>query len=146
MKTIALLAIYFFSLLCVFVTLDKVLAAELAQTLVIRPEKLPAVETADRPSLYRNPFQWPAGQLQKFKQAAAKEGPSPFADITLNAIIYSEDTPQAVINNVLVREGDTIRGARVTDIGRNSVTLNHRGRSKSFQFDQGFQLQTSGNQ
>ncbi|HXT39852.1 MAG TPA: hypothetical protein VN887_07510 [Candidatus Angelobacter sp.] len=53
--------------------------------------------------------------------------PSPFADLKLQSIIYREDKPAVVINGEMLFVGDEIRGARVTGIERQSVTVERKG-------------------
>ncbi len=45
-------------------------------------------------------------------------------DLVLSGIMYLAGRPQAVINNSVVEEGDTVSGARVVSIDRNAVLLN----------------------
>src|SRR5207249_1756550 len=52
---------------------------------------------------------------------AAPSPPSPFADLKLQSIIFSEDKRAAGINGELLYVGDDIRGARVMRIDRQSV-------------------------
>lgn len=43
--------------------------------------------------------------------------------LALNGIMYLEDSPRAIINDVLVEEGDMVQGALVRKIYEKSVTL-----------------------
>jgi len=45
----------------------------------------------------------------------------------LSGIIYSEQAPAAVINKQQVRVGDTVDDARVLEIRKKSVTIEHNG-------------------
>lgn len=47
---------------------------------------------------------------------------------TLSGIVYSGDSPMAVINGRAVREGDSIDGAQVVRVERRNVILDHEGR------------------
>jgi len=58
---------------------------------------------------------------------AAPAPPSPFADLKLQSIIFSEDKRAAGINGELLYVGDEIRGARVRKIERQSVTVERNG-------------------
>lgn len=49
-------------------------------------------------------------------------------DFVLNGIMYLETGPRAIINDSVVEEGDTINGAKVTSIKRQSVTLDDKGK------------------
>jgi len=44
-------------------------------------------------------------------------------NFALNGIMYLESGPRAIINNTVVEAGDSIRGAKVVNIGKTSVTL-----------------------
>jgi len=46
----------------------------------------------------------------------------------LGGIVYSEINPMAFINSMSVGVGDTVADARVVEIGRQTVTLEHKGR------------------
>ena len=58
---------------------------------------------------------------------AAPAPPSPFDDLKLQSIIFSEDKRAAGINGELLYVGDDIRGARVMRIDRQSVTVERNG-------------------
>jgi hypothetical protein len=65
------------------------------------------------------------------KAAAAFPKPEHFGlkpaapDLVLNGIMYLPSHPQAIINNSVVTEGDTVSGAVVKRISRNSVVLEY---------------------
>jgi type II secretory pathway component PulC len=46
-------------------------------------------------------------------------------DLVLNGIMYLPDKPQAIINDSVVTEGDTVSGATVRKIERNRVVLDY---------------------
>jgi len=48
-----------------------------------------------------------------------------YPDFVLNGIMYLADGSQAIINNSMVTAGDTVSGATVVRINRNSVILNY---------------------
>ncbi|PYJ83631.1 MAG: hypothetical protein DME22_15190 [Verrucomicrobia bacterium] len=68
-----------------------------------------------------------AAALAPPPNVAAPAPPSPFADLKLQSIIFSETKPLAGINGELLYVGDEIRGARVTKIERQSVTVERNG-------------------
>ncbi len=45
-------------------------------------------------------------------------------ELILNGIMYLAERPQAIINNSVVEEGDTVSGAKVLNIKKNTVVLN----------------------
>ena len=68
-----------------------------------------------------------AAALAPPTNVAAPAPPSPFADLKLQSIIFSEDKRAAGINGELLYVGDEIRGARVMRIDRQSVTVERNG-------------------
>ena len=46
----------------------------------------------------------------------------------LTGIIYTPENPMAVINDTIVKVGDSIGGAEVVDISEDKVTLNEKGK------------------
>lgn len=82
----------------------------------------------------RDPFNWPTRQrLQLRRQAEAEQ--DIFADFSLQGIVWSRATPQAVINRRLVAIGDMVDGALVTNITKTKVSLSKNGRRHAMQFD-----------
>lgn len=47
-----------------------------------------------------------------------------YPELVLNGIMYLAERPQAIINNSVVEEGDTVSGAKVLSIKKNTVILN----------------------
>ncbi len=68
-----------------------------------------------------------AAALAPPTNVAAPAPPSPFDDLKLQSIIFSEDKRAAGINGELLYVGDEIRGARVRKIERQSVTVERNG-------------------
>ncbi len=58
-------------------------------------------------------------------------GISHAARLTLQAIFFSSDSRQAVINNQVVAEGDTLAGSTIEQINANTVVLRARGASNA---------------
>lgn len=102
---------------------------------------LPAeIKTADalnpkeyKAELLRDPFQsYPEEGLSAFKQ----EGEIPQAgmpqeslpSLNVQGVIWGGSLPQAIINNKVVKIGDTQEGARIVDISKNGVTVFFNGR------------------
>jgi hypothetical protein len=57
---------------------------------------------------------------------SVKEQPS---GLILRGIVYSEDSPSAIIGNQIIKEGETIYGAKVVKINRSSVEFNMDGKT-----------------
>jgi len=84
-----------------------------------------------------DPMRPPPFALQKYKLEKLKKNPPPAPLPTnpneeqpwvLNSILYSKQRQHAVINNVLVRKGERIRGARLVRLTPESVRLVHKGK------------------
>jgi hypothetical protein len=84
-----------------------------------------------------DPMRPPAFALHKYKLEKLKKNPPPVPLPTsqkeeqpwvLNSILYSKQRQHAVINNVLVRKGERIRGARLVRLTPESVRLVHKGK------------------
>ncbi len=84
-----------------------------------------------------DPMRPPPFALQKYKLEKLKKNPPPAPRPTnpneeqpwvLNSILYSKQRQHAVINNVLVRKGERIRGARLVRLTPESVRLVHKGK------------------
>jgi len=56
-----------------------------------------------------------------------------FPDLKLQSIIFRLNKPAAVINGEMLNVGDSIKGARVTSIGRNEVTVEWNGKTNVLQ-------------
>lgn len=95
----------------------------------------PAVSMAQAEEL-RDPMQPPALALQKFRQAkwakqpqtekvAVKPPPPP---LLLTSIIFSKSRKIAVIDDQMLAVGDSIQGAKVISIERDSARLLRKGK------------------
>ena len=82
----------------------------------------------------RDPFNWPTTQRVRLRQIAEAEE-DVFADFTLQAIVWSKKSPQAVINSQLSTIGDMVDGALIVNITETRVSLTKNGRTHIMQFD-----------
>lgn len=82
----------------------------------------------------RDPFNWPTTQRVRLRQIAEAEQDI-FADFTLQGIVWSKNTPQAVINSQLVTIGEMVDGALITNISQTKVSLSKNTKKHSMQFD-----------
>jgi hypothetical protein len=85
-----------------------------------------------------DPMRPPPYALQKYRLEKLKKNPPPAqphkaseasSPWVLNSILYSKERQHAVINNVLVRKGDRIGGARLVRLTPDSVRLVARGKT-----------------
>ena len=77
----------------------------------------------------RDPFQSPREKKGTEKQVAqimVKERPLP--NLVIAGIVWGGNFPQAIINNKVVKIGDTLEEARIIDIKRDGVTLSFDNR------------------
>lgn len=65
---------------------------------------------------------------------APDPAPSPVADFQLQAISAQDGQPVAVLNDRLVREGDSFDGVRVVRIGAEEVEIEVKGRRRIVKF------------
>lgn len=111
------------------------LADDILNTRIIRADRLPATNIGEYSIIpARNPFAWPHEQLQIFEGEDGALKKDPFADFTLNAIIWTEKEPVAIINNKTLHRGDTIEGVWIRDIDKKSVTIENRRTSRKLLF------------
>jgi hypothetical protein len=47
----------------------------------------------------------------------------PLPPLQIQGIVWGGNFPQAIINNRVLRSGDTIEGARITDIAKSGITI-----------------------
>ncbi|MBM3249838.1 MAG: hypothetical protein FJZ09_03200 [Candidatus Omnitrophica bacterium] len=95
----------------------------------IRPQdqiERPAVEY--KATDLRDPFlelgkdvQMPSSQITPAKEAVQ---PPP---LKVQGLIWGSSLPQAIINDSVVKQGDTIGGARIIDIDKNGVVVEFQG-------------------
>jgi len=69
----------------------------------------------------RNPFQEEKAETKEDPQEPVETGPLP--DLSIQGMVWGGILPQAIINNRVLKIGDTIEGARITDINKSGVTL-----------------------
>ena len=87
-----------------------------------------SVDTAGKPLYQIQEEEAGAADLKKDPFAPLvkeeKKAPAPAPVITLTGILWDKDKPLAIINNRVVKIGDTAGGSRVVEIKENSVILN----------------------
>lgn len=97
----------------------------------IQTEKYPTPKT-ETPNLKSTPAQNLSAEGYSPPQAIPKPESTPLAifkhtafnpKLTLNGIIYGFDKPTAIIDNKILEEGQSIRGAKVVKIHRDRVEL-----------------------
>ncbi len=69
----------------------------------------------------RDPFQEEKIEIKEQPQEEIETKPLP--SVQIQGIVWGGGFPQAIINNKVVRVGDTIEGVRITDINKNGVTV-----------------------
>lgn len=103
-----------------------------------RPAEAPAVPAADEPAAAmaaaplvlpaRDPFQLPAAiaaaRAALFPNEPSLTSPSP---VRLQGIIWGIQPPRAIINDRIVKIGESIEGAQIVDIAPEGVTIDYQG-------------------
>ena len=107
--------VWFFSIACVSILLRAGLAQPPTQPAPVRSEKVEyKAEDLD------DPF----GE-QEVKEPVKEEkvaaGPPP--PLTIQGLVWGGRFPQAIMNNKVLRVGDTIEGVRIVDINKEGVVL-----------------------
>ena len=69
----------------------------------------------------RDPFQEEKIEIEEQPQVQIETKPLP--SLQIQGIVWGGGFPQAIINNKVVRVGDTIEGVRITDINKSGVIV-----------------------
>jgi len=69
----------------------------------------------------RDPFQEEQIEIKEQPQEQIEAKPLPHLEI--QGMVWGGSFPQAIINNKVMRVGDTIEGVRITDINKNGVNV-----------------------
>lgn len=107
-------------------------ASEVMDVLLIRPEKF-IDQTTDKTSVSRDPFSWSPRQIELHNRIKDNETDY-FADLTLQAILWDEKEPYAVINNEILAIGEQVEQVTIKLIEREEVVLEHDGVLRTFIF------------
>jgi len=69
----------------------------------------------------RDPFQEEKIEIKEEPEVQIETKPLP--SLQIQGIVWGGGFPQAIINNKVVKVGDTIEGVRITDINKSGVTV-----------------------
>lgn len=81
----------------------------------------------------KDPFLWHLKkEVKKTTSVSAGQSASerPFPSLTIQGIIWGGVFPQAIINNKVVKVGDTLEGARIIGINKDGIRVLFEGREK----------------
>lgn len=112
----------------------SVFATEQPEILSLREDIISMMRNAKTHDLKRDPFNWPASQVKKFKSFDRKSRTELFAGLSLTGIIWDKKKPIAVINGKMLGVGDIIKGAKVKKIQKESVMLRKHGTNYTLEF------------
>ena len=93
------------------------------------PQGAPAQEEIKRPQVVyraqdlRDPFKGQGGSQQGTEPTEKPVEKKPLPALTVQGIIWGGNLPQAIINNKVLKVGDTIEGVRVKSIGKDGITV-----------------------
>lgn len=97
-------------------------------------EKQPPAERIIRPNIeykaagLRDPFEAPSVKKgEADEDAVTKLSATPPPVLTVQGLIWGGDIPQAIINDNVVKLGDTIQGAKILSITKDGVTVLFEG-------------------
>lgn len=95
------------------------------------PEKVkrPAVRygSSDSRDPFKTSFQDDACVPESEKAVAQVEAVSPPTHLLVQGLIWGTKLPQAIINNTVIKIGDTLEGALITDINQGGVKVLYQG-------------------
>lgn len=97
---------------------EKQEAATEAKEIIVRPNIEYKAEGLNDP--FADPFLSQESK-EKGPQNPAAEAPAP--NITVQGLIWGGNFPQAIINNKVVKVGDTIEGARIISIDKDDISV-----------------------
>jgi len=75
----------------------------------------------------RDPFRTNLPQEQTSERGPGTEGALPLPALNIQGIVWGGKLPQAIINNQVVKVGDTVEGVRIIDINKKGITLLFNG-------------------
>ena len=93
----------------------------------------PRQQVQERSSLARDPFNWGREQQRRLVEEE-KAAADPFTDVSLQAILWTPDHPQAMLNKTMVQEGDMVDGIQVVTIARDHIRLRKQKKSHTIYF------------
>ena len=112
-------------------------SAELEQVKAYeKQEKQPAdKERIIRPNIeykaagLRDPFEGPSVKKSEYVERAAEQKVSrmPLPNLIIQGLIWGGGIPQAIINDNVVKVGDTMQGAKILSIAKDGVTVLFEG-------------------
>ncbi|OGQ94092.1 MAG: hypothetical protein A2521_05485 [Deltaproteobacteria bacterium RIFOXYD12_FULL_57_12] len=113
--------------------------AEETLVLTVRPELLRKTTSAPQTSAsVKDIFNWPVetpkpgSQEQRQIEELTRQA---LAALKLEAILWSQTRPQAIISGCLLGVGDELEGIKVSRIDKESVTLSKDNQSQTLAFD-----------
>lgn len=68
----------------------------------------------------RDPFQ---DEKREIIEEPVQVETKPLPSLQIEGVVWGGSLPQAIINNRVMRVGDTVEGARITDINQSGVTV-----------------------
>lgn len=78
----------------------------------------------------RDPFQSPLKKEAETITEVIPEAPPPdLSSLTVQGIVWGGKMPQAIINNKVVKVGDTIEGMRIVSIDKEGITVSQGNRN-----------------
>ncbi|OGX19133.1 MAG: hypothetical protein A3K83_01195 [Omnitrophica WOR_2 bacterium RBG_13_44_8b] len=140
-KTLSITAVFFVTLF-MFILSEAELFAEPNQHKMIKElekmENAPGTgpELILRPNIeydaqdFRDPFSEPAPDEKKSVEIAEKSAPviEKLPDLAIQGLIWGGEISQAIVNNKVVKEGDSIEGAKVISIRKHGITVLFKGK------------------
>lgn len=83
----------------------------------------------------RDPFNWSTEFIDQYL-ARMRGKQDLFAGLHISGIVWDPQTPLAIINNMILKEGEKVENAMVLKISKDSVVLSREGSLRTLNFQQ----------
>ena len=98
----------------------------------IREEPQPEEKSNVR-DLINKPRKKPQPEITKPQPKVEEKPKIVFPAVTISGVIWDTDKPQAIINDTVIREGETFEEIEVLSIKKDGITMNYKGLTKTIE-------------
>lgn len=103
-------------------------------------EKKPGLPTDSE----RDPFNWAQVLVDQRREKSRPDPELLFKDLQLSGIFWDDKMPLAIIDDVVVRQGEIVKGAVVRTISRDEVMLERDNQYHTLRLSEMFELKSGG--
>jgi len=98
------------------------------------------LKTGDIKQRVRDPFNWPLEVADLYREKTEEKKEFKFAEMQLSGILWDAKSPFAIIDGLLLQEGESIKGVTVRSIMQNEVLLEYENEFHTLRFKNLFEL------